>query len=106
MTIKVSDSTDIVIARCDLCTDIIYATTRDAPSMAVNYQPYAFICKTYKIYCERCYMVPLLKIKELTGILEEHQKSLEKKYKRGKRTVKARVEKEKKRLDEINNEFY
>lgn len=36
MTIKVSDSTDIVVARCDLCTDIIYATTRDATSMALR----------------------------------------------------------------------
>lgn len=98
------DSTTIDIsAYCDLCGDMVYTSVSTEEINTWN-QKNPYICKTYKVYCERCYMTPLLKIKELVTLLEAYQENNHKK--RRTRKVKTRVEKDKKTLDEINNEFY
>jgi hypothetical protein len=94
-----------ITAYCDLCGDVVYSTTTTSTNTEEENtwnQKHPHISKTYKIYCERCYMVPLLKIKELVSLLEDQVENNKKKIKR----VKTRVEREKHRLDEINNEFY
>jgi len=91
-----------VTAYCDLCGSIIYSSTTSAEENNTWNQKNPYICETYKIYCERCYMVPLLKIKELVTMLEQYEI---KEKKKTRHRVK-RIESEKKRLDEINNEFY
>lgn len=94
-----------ITARCDLCTKVIYSTTKDIDQNNSN-QKSPYICETYKIYCERCYMIPLLKIKELVSILEEYQNEIEKKEKRAKRVMNRRIKDDRNKLEEINNEFY
>jgi hypothetical protein len=101
MVIKFSDTstTTMITVRCDLCTKIVYSTTKDIQD---DHQKHPYICETYKVYCERCYMTPLLKIKELVTMLEQYEIKEEKKTKRRAK----RVEKEKTRFDELSNEFY
>jgi hypothetical protein len=91
-----------ISAYCDLCGDMVYNTTKKSTETNTWNQKNPYICKTYKIYCERCYMAPLLKIKELVTLLEAYQENSQKRT----RKIKIRVEKDKKTLDEINNEFY
>ena len=95
------ESSSVITAYCDLCGNTVYSTTTSEENNTWN-QKNPYICETYKIYCERCYMVPLLKIKELVTMLEQYEIKEEKKT----RHRVKRVESEKKRLDEINNEFY
>lgn len=91
---------------CDLCDKLIYASTEDSSTVAIHHQKSPYKSSTYKIYCERCYMTPLLKIKELTTILEEYKNKEDQKIKREAKRRKTQIEKEKKKLDEINNELY
>jgi len=95
---------DKILIYCDLCNKKVFASNEASTTEIFYKKPY--IHETYKVYCEYCYMVPLLKIKELTGILEEKSKLLEKKYTRRKRTIGNRVKKEKQILDDINHNFY
>ena len=100
MTIKFSDTIIPITVRCDLCTKIVYSTTKDIQN---SHQKHPYICETYKVYCERCYMTPLLKIKELVTMLEQYEEIKEEK----KNTRRSkRVEKEKNKFDELLNEFY
>ena len=102
--LKFPNDSSQVTAYCDLCGNIVYSSSPTSSEENTWNQKNPHICKTYKIYCERCYMVPLLKIKELVTMLEQYEIKEEKKVRR--RSKRIRIEKEKKKLEDIHNEFY
>ena len=97
MAIKFSDKE--ILVYCNVCGATVYkAITTINPHIIIESQP---IQETYKVYCEKCYMRPLIKIKELT----EDSSMLEQKLKKKSKRLQAAEKKEREKILE-DYEFY
>lgn len=94
MALKFFDGKGILLY-CNICGKTVFKAENmtDKNISISDYTP--TIQETYKVFCEKCYMEPILKIRELTGEMYPAKKKLKKMEK------KVRRDKEK-----FLNEFY